>query len=115
MSSVMYIETAIRMVKLRRCTQLLAPEVPISYPARQDETKASTANMTKMIVGGCVKSAMVRVTVMSIMELTAGRTSIGVAGDVASLQAATASDQISLCNAFALANSIPAALRSGSF
>ena len=68
-----------------------------------------------MTIGGCICPAMVRVVVMSIIALRAGRSSIAAGWGLAAREAATASPQISPCSAAARASPSFAAAMSGSF
>ena len=83
----------------------------IASPARSALSSASPQSSTKMIAGGWVCAAMVRVVVMSIIWLSAGSTSTA-AGVPA--EAATAFVQISCCSRLARASSTFTASRSGS-
>ena len=68
-----------------------------------------------MTAGGCICVAMVRVVVMSIIALRAGRSSTAAGWRLAARDAATASAQISPCSTVARASPSFAAAMSGSF
>src|SRR6266403_2072188 len=81
------------------CIRLRLLRAAASNPASNEQMRGSTPRSTKIIGGGCICSAAVRVIAISNIVFSDGMTKLAVKGESASWHALLAKDQISRCNA----------------